>query len=608
MKKADRIEAEREREVARLVAFNAILAENRIFGFCQPRDSAHPEYREPNGPQRALLEAWRDPGYKVFTYSGANRIGKCVTYGTLIDTPAGEVAVGDLFEGGRSFDVWAWDGCRRVVARAGAPFRKPGIHLVYRITMTDGRWVEAADDHLIFCSDGEYRTVSKLAVGALSYHPDTSVYSRTCSESPVQTIGERCLSVHDEGVRSSGGTLSGCRDGCSGDFRRCGERPLSVTNIGPVSSPLSTCVLRPCAVSWHLDDLEHRRTNSHRPVCVRPSILDGLRRCAGRFFEYLTRGVCNTAARCFGLFQAPLQFAPAGVFLLQPFGGFVPRLPEMSGCDGKTTCLPYSPPLFVDGNSIISIKPIGVKVCYDFEVEKYHNYFAGGLIHHNTFIGGLMAVCTCAGEWLWSGEKMVSPHDRPRKVRYVGQSWEGHVKAVVEPTLKFWWPKLRGVETKKNNQGIEAYWLDKRTKSSIEVMSNVQDSSVFEGWEGDLVIYDEPPKREVRVACARGLIDRRGRELFCMTLLKEAWIHREVVMARLPDGKPDMSVFNVNGDIYSNVGYGLTAEGIEQFSKTLTEDEKQARLLGKPSYMSSLVCPKLDRKKHVREIPVDRSA
>lgn len=301
MKKADRIEAEREREVARLVAFNAILAENRIFGFNQARDERYPEYREPNGPQRALLEAWRNPAYKVFTYSGANRIGK-------------------------------------------------------------------------------------------------------------------------------------------------------------------------------------------------------------------------------------------------------------------------------------------------------------------TFIGGLIAVCTCAGEWLWSGEKIPFPHDRPRKVRYVGQSWEGHVKAVVEPTLKFWWPKLRAVETKKNNQGIEAYWLDKRTKSSIEVMSNVQDSSVFEGWEGDLVVYDEPPKREVRVACARGLIDRRGRELFTMTLLKEAWIHREVVMARLPDGKPDMSVFNVNGDIYSNVGYGLTQEGIEQFAKTLTEDEKQARLFGKPSYMSTLVCPKFDRHMHVKErfkVPLD---
>lgn len=225
-----------------------------------------------------------------------------------------------------------------------------------------------------------------------------------------------------------------------------------------------------------------------------------------------------------------------------------------------------------------------------------------------TFSGSLLAVCTMIGEYPWSGEKIVFPHKDPRKVRYVGQAWESHVKAVVEPYLKFWWPASRPVETKKNNQGIESTWVDKRTKSSLEIMSNVQDSSVFEGWEGDLVVYDEPPKRDVRVACARGLIDRQGRELFCMTLLKEAWIHREVVKARLPDGSPDLSVFNINGDIYSNVGYGLTREGIEQFAKTLTADEKEARLLGKPSYMSSLVFPKFHRETHVKDafkIPLD---
>lgn len=218
-----------------------------------------------------------------------------------------------------------------------------------------------------------------------------------------------------------------------------------------------------------------------------------------------------------------------------------------------------------------------------------------------TFISSLLGISTMLGQYPWSGEKMVFSHNEPRKIRYVGQAWESHVKAVVEPMLKFWWPKSHPLETKKNNQGIEAIWVDKRTKSSLEIMSNVQDSSVFEGWMGDLVLYDEPPKRDVRVACARGLIDRNGRELFAMTLLKEAWIHREVVKARLPDGSPDLSVFNVNGDIYSNVGFGLTKEGIEQFAKTLTADEKEARLYGKPSYMSSLVFPKFHREIHVKE-------
>lgn len=199
-------------------------------------------------------------------------------------------------------------------------------------------------------------------------------------------------------------------------------------------------------------------------------------------------------------------------------------------------------------------------------------------------------------------------HRKPRKVRLVGQGWESHIKAVVLPALSWWWPKSRGVKTKKNNQGVDSLWQDQVTGSSLEIMSNSQESDVFEGWEGDLVLYDEPPDRDVRIACARGLIDRGGRELFGATLLKQAWIHREVIRMRTEDGRPDPTVFNVNSEIYDNIGYGLTEEDVAQFAKTLKPEEKEARLNGKPSYMSSLVFPKFDREKHVKDpfpVPLD---
>ncbi|MBW2003080.1 MAG: hypothetical protein JRI72_00485 [Deltaproteobacteria bacterium] len=120
--------------------------------------------------------------------------------------------------------------------------------------------------------------------------------------------------------------------------------------------------------------------------------------------------------------------------------------------------------------------------------------------------------------------------------------------------------------------------------------------------------YDEPPKRDVRVANARGLIDRNGRELFCMTLLKEAWVDREVIKKTLDDGRPDPSVFNVTGDIWSNVGYGINEEGVEQYKSLLNEDEIEARIHGIPSYMSGLIYPQYNRKTHLVErfqIPLD---
>lgn len=239
--------------------------------------------------------------------------------------------------------------------------------------------------------------------------------------------------------------------------------------------------------------------------------------------------------------------------------------------------------------------------------KKVFTYTGGNRIGKTT-IGVIIAISVMVGYWLWNRKPIKFPHTRPRKVRYVGQGWESHIKAVLEPALREWFPKNRKVTTRKNNQGVDYLWKDDATHSTLEIMSNSQDSEMFEGWMGDLVVYDEPPHREIRVACARGLIDRKGRELFCMTLLKEAWIHREVIKGKNPDGTVDTSVFNINGDIQDNVGFGLTQEGVDQFAKTLKPEEKEARLRGKPSYMSTLVCPKFDRNVHVRDrfkIPLD---
>ncbi|MHC4560722.1 MAG: hypothetical protein ACYS80_25870 [Planctomycetota bacterium] len=204
--------------------------------------------------------------------------------------------------------------------------------------------------------------------------------------------------------------------------------------------------------------------------------------------------------------------------------------------------------------------------------------FTGANRIGKTTIGTILGLSTLFGRYLWNDQRISFPHNRPRKVRYVGQDWEKHIKSVVLPELHAWWPSDRPFSAKKNNQGVDAYWVDEKTGSTLEVMSNLQPTDLHEGWSGDLIIYDEPPKRDIRVANARGLIDRQGRELFSMTLLKEAWVDTEIIRARTEDGRPDPSVFNVHGSIDVNIGYGITQEGVEQFKKTLTDDEIQARI------------------------------
>lgn len=236
--------------------------------------------------------------------------------------------------------------------------------------------------------------------------------------------------------------------------------------------------------------------------------------------------------------------------------------------------------------------------------------FTGGNRLGKTTIGTLLGLSTMFGKFLWNNKSLLHlfNHTQPRKIRLVGQDWEKSVKTVTIPELEKWWPKNRPLHTKKNNVGVDAMWKDEKTGSTLEIMSNGQESDLFEGWSGDLVIYDEPPKRDIRIANARGLVDRLGRELFVMTLLKEAWVDREVIKATLPDGKPDPRVFSVHGQSYDNVGYGITKEGLEIFASKLTDEEREARIKGIPSYMSGLVYPTFQRKTHFSkrfEVPLD---
>lgn len=224
-----------------------------------------------------------------------------------------------------------------------------------------------------------------------------------------------------------------------------------------------------------------------------------------------------------------------------------------------------------------------------------------------TTAGTIIAISCMIGYWPWDKMK-VKISKVPVKIRYIGQDWENHVKTVLAPCLWKWWPKERKVINKKNNQGVDAFWEDVATKSTLEIMSNKQEVDVFEGWDGDIVIYDEPPRREIRIACARGLAVTNGRELFTATLLKEPWVDREVIKARLEDGRPDPSVFNVHGVIEDNLDFGMTQEGIDNFAKKLTADEKSARLKGVPSYMSGLNYPQFKRETHLKKrykVPLD---
>lgn len=235
---------------------------------------------------------------------------------------------------------------------------------------------------------------------------------------------------------------------------------------------------------------------------------------------------------------------------------------------------------------------------------------SGGERLGKTLILTLIGLSTLWGEFLWDGTDLsyLIPHTKPRKIRYIGQGWHDHIAAVVIPELEKWWPQNRPVEKHGNGIIKDTFWWDEKTKSTIEIMSNSQDPRVHRGWKGDLILYDEPCRREIYTSNARGLVDRKGRELFAATLLNEPWIDREIVKRRLDNGRPDPSVFWVQGTMYDNVGFGLTKKGVEEYRSKLKDSEQKSRIYGIPEYMEGLIFPEWDRKIHVRErfqVPLD---
>lgn len=138
--------------------------------------------------------------------------------------------------------------------------------------------------------------------------------------------------------------------------------------------------------------------------------------------------------------------------------------------------------------------------------------------------------------------------------------------------------------------GIRFKRIEDLPVSTISLMSYEQEVKLFEGHDYDWCHFDEPPPRKVFIAVKRGLTDRMGPCWFTMTPLKEAWIKREVI------AKPGVDSFTM--DIEDNLGFGLTREAIDEFTKYLSEDEREMRLRGKFFHLVGAVYKNLNANIH----------
>lgn len=316
-------------------------------------------------------------------FMAGNRVGKCITINSLVDTDQGPVSMGELFENGKEFNVWAWDGTTKVLARASAPFRKPGMHQCYRLTMSDGRWIDVADDHRVLTSYG-WRYVSELL--------------HEFDVSRLQTILEYGQSIHVEDGQHLSERSSGSIDHYSQDHHRYDGQPLEALNIGLWPLQLQGDALEHTFVLSHVDDQGNKYTNIDQPSVGRLSSLDEGCHCVALSSVSSSQTVCTNARLLCDSFQAGQQ----------PVSGLASQLQS-----NDEECLHIHDIrhawrlLEVDDCHIVSCNSIGRHVVYDFEVEIFHNYIAAGIVHHNTIVGAYELTCHLTGEYpdWWVGRR-----------------------------------------------------------------------------------------------------------------------------------------------------------------------------------------------------------
>jgi len=141
----------------------------------------------------------------------------------------------------------------------------------------------------------------------------------------------------------------------------------------------------------------------------------------------------------------------------------------------------------------------------------------------------------------------------------------------------------------RNNMGnicrfrcINGSILDLDTQKSF-----INDPQSFEGRRLDVAHYDEPPKRDLRVAVHRGLVDRHGYEIFTMTPLTEPWIKTEIFDKASTLGPEKVETFHLQ----TEENPYISKEGWQNYLETLNEDEKEARGKGKWVFLKGLVYP-----------------
>lgn len=215
------------------------------------------------------------------------------------------------------------------------------------------------------------------------------------------------------------------------------------------------------------------------------------------------------------------------------------------------------------------------------------------------FGGNRSGKTTCGGnEFIWhiTGNypdwyPAEMQYHRSVKGRLIASDYGKAVREVIIPFFDEWLDDGLIEKVLRNPIGVPVKYFFKNG-STFDIVTHEQETKAFEGWKGDIAWFDEPPPRAKYIATMRGLIDHGGRIWITATPLSEPWMYDEIAC------NPDKDrVFVETMDIRDNKL--LSPEFIAAFEKSLTADERTARIHGQHLHLTGRVYKEFNDNTHV---------
>jgi len=378
----------------------------------------------------------------------------------------------------KPFHVYAFDGQKKVIAKADKPFKKTPAQL-YELKLSNGQSIVCSANHLVLDSFCNWTSISQLQPTSFLFQP-----SSISGNDPL---------VPCEDVLHLNEKAQDLQDGyhflshfCDGQFR------ISLSN-GQEKVPLSSDVQghTSCLAFWHKDAPDNRQRHSrlYRLFDLLSKI--GIQaRNADRFFGTLCHAFCKLYELTLHQLQVYCQSMPE--FCPQQSIGGLNRLGNHNISvvghdheqDAYVSC--NSPKL--KSNDSIAVISLDVKRfddIWDFNVPIYHNYLSGGVIHHNSgkTYTNMMDLAQLALN--------IHPFKQAKGIHWVGiETWEQVRDILWEQYLQKFIPQHHIIDIRYGQDKVpRKIYLN--TGNTIEFKAFNQGRTLFQGRAIKSAHYDE---------------------------------------------------------------------------------------------------------------------